>query len=213
MRKSTVVWSVVAAIVFVSSSFGSVILPEDDVSYRGGTRYNHTSVFGMFTKGNGASDRGYVEFPLGSESVSSAVLKLYNYWGTPQGKTVNATVRIRGISEDETGYVAWSDTAGPAPSGTAHEEWTILADSFAVDSTPQWYTFDITSFYNANLGQKMTISIRCLTNPNGDGPIFEDKENTGLTGNAPQIEWQAVPEPACLALFAAGALMMVRRRR
>ncbi|HOA74596.1 MAG TPA: DNRLRE domain-containing protein [Phycisphaerae bacterium] len=210
MARSVLTWIVSVVAACTSMSVAATILPEDDVTYRGATRYNNTNVFGMFTKGDGAADRGYIEFALGSEAASSAVLKLYNYWGAPHGKTVNATVRLRAISEDEPGYVTWTDTAGPAPSGTAHEDWTILVDSFAVDSTPQWYTFDITSFYNANLGEKVTISIRCLTNPAGDGPIFEDKENTGGTGMAPHIEW--VPEPASLALLVMGSLMLARRR-
>lgn len=212
MKNIVIGLSVAVVVACVAPALGAVILPEDDVTYRGGTRYNNTSVYGLFTKGDGSNDRAYVEFPLDTMPATSATLKLYNYWGTPQGKTVVATVRIRGISENETGYVAWTDTAGPAPSGTAHESWTIVADTFAVDSTPKWYTFDITSFYNANLGEKVTMSIRCVTNQTGtDGPIFDDKENRGGSGNPPQIEW--VPEPASMALLALGSLLLVRRRR
>ena len=81
MRKQSVAWSVVAAMALASSGFASTILPEDDVTYRG-TAIKTT--MSLFTKGNGTSDRAYVEFPLGSESATSAVLKLYNYWGHPR---------------------------------------------------------------------------------------------------------------------------------
>lgn len=204
--------TILAAAIVVSvltPAWGAVIAPEDDVTYRNATRYNGASGLGLFTKGNGTSDRGYVEFVADTTAATSATLKLYNFWGTPQGKTVNFDIRVRGIGENEAGYVQWTDTAGPAPSGTSHESWTLVGD-FHVDSTPAWYTLDITSLYNANLGQRMTFSIRAVTGT-GDGPIFEDKENTGTTGNAPHIEW--VPEPASLLLFSFALPLLKRRAR
>ncbi len=183
---TVVVWSVFAVFVLASSGWAVTILPTDDVSYRGGTRYNNTSVYGLFTKGNGASDRGYMQFSADTTPVTSAILHLYNYWGTPQGKTVNFDVRVRGIGENEAGYLVWTELATPAPSGTSHESWAIQGD-WHVDSTPAWYTVDVTAVYNANLGKKITFSVRALSGT-GDGPIFEDKESTGTTGNAPYIE-------------------------
>lgn len=212
MRKVSTGLCVAMFVAGAMPAIGAIILPEDDVTYRSSNRYNNTNVFGLFTKGGGTTDRAYVEFLLDATPVTSATLKLYNYWGAPQGKTVNCDVRIRAISENEAGYVQWTDTAGPAPSGTSHESWTIVADLFNVNSTPAWYNFDITSLYNANLGKRVTFSIRAVTTyGTADGPIFEDKENTGLSGNPPQIDW--VPEPAGLMLLGVGSLLLARRRR
>ncbi len=196
----------------VTPALGTVILPEDDATWRGTSRYNATSVFGLFTKGDGTSDRAYLEFPLDTTTATSATLKLYNYWTSSQ-HPVDVNVRIRGISDSEAGYQAWTEEAGPAPSGQAHESWTIVVNSFHVGNTAQWYTFDITSFYNANLGDKVTLSVRSLQEctPGADGPIFEDKEGTGGTAYAPCIEW--VPEPASLLLMAGAGVFLVRRRR
>ncbi len=209
MRGSIIVWSLLATFVLASSGWASTILPTDDVTYRGSSRYNNTSVYGLFTKGDGNSDRAYLQFSADTTSATSATLNLYNYWGTPQGKTVNFDIRVRGIGENEAGYVSWTELATPAPSGTSHESWAIQGD-WHVDSTPAWYAVDVTALYNANLGNKLTFSVRALSGT-GDGPIFEDKEGRGGTANAPYIEW--VPEPASLALLALGSLLVVRRRR
>lgn len=184
----------------------------DDVTWRGSTAYNNTSVFGLFTKGDGTSDRAYVEFalpnvPVGYELVGANLL-LYNYWGTPQGKTVSCDVRIRGTEMN------FSETGG-APSGTAHEDWTIAVNSFHVDSTPKLYTLDITSFFDQYKGKTVTMSIRALATT-GDGPIFTDKEGTNGSGSErPRVQYtiNPIPEPTSMLALALGLGALVARRR
>lgn len=195
--------------------WGEQILPTDDATWRVNSRYDAHSVLGLFTKADGGADRAYLQFQLGAAPVSLAELKLYSYWGTSTGgATVNADVRIRGISQSDAGYVNWTEEAGPAPSGTAHESWDVLVDSFHVNDTPQWFTFDVTDFYNANLGEKVTMSLRCTYNEDWhyDGPIFVDKE--GIQGHyndlSPHI---LIPEPTGLLLALFGAVALPRRRR
>lgn len=184
----------------------------DDVTWRGTTRYNNTNVFGLFTRNDGNSDRAYVEFalpnvPAGFELVNANLL-LYNYWGTPHGKTVNQNVRVRGTTMN------FSET-GNAPSGTSHESWTIAVNSFHVDSTPRLYTLDITSFFNQYKGNTVTMSIRALSGT-GDGPIFTDKEGTNGSGSArPRVQYTIapIPEPTSMLALALGLGALVARRR
>jgi hypothetical protein len=191
---------------------------DDDASWRGNTRYNSSGTyFGLFTKGGGTSDRAYVEFslptvPIGYELVSADLL-LYNYWGTPQGKTVNYDIRIRGTEMD------FDENNNTAPSGTAHENWDIAVNSFHVDSTPRLYTLDITSFFDQYQGKTVTFSIRALSG-SGDGPFFVDKEGTNgqSTANRPRIKYTIaeippVPEPTSMLALALGFGALVARRR
>lgn len=129
MKNIVIGLSVAVVVACVAPALGTVILPEDDVTYRGSSRYNNTSVYGLFTKGNGTSDRAYVEFVAGGETATSASLKLYNYWSNASAP-INFDVRIRAISEDEAGYVSWTTPRGQrlrGPHTRPHGRWWVIS--------------------------------------------------------------------------------------
>ena len=151
----------VVAFLATQSHALTTITAEDDVTYLGATPYNSSSPFGLYTRSTGTTYRSYVEFQLDSVPAASANLRLYNYWRAAQDEQIGYDVRIRGIGSNAPGYVQWTDTSGPAPSGAAHEDgsdgeplWPVVVDSFHVHSEPGWYALDITTFYNSHLGEK-----------------------------------------------------------
>jgi hypothetical protein len=83
-----------------------------------------------------------------------------------------------------------------------------------------WYAVDVTGFWNANLGQKITMSVNFVTDPGADGPIFEDTQGTAfantaygaIAGSGPRVV-TVVPEPSCLALISLGGVLALLRRR
>ena len=163
----------------------AVLTPSDDVT----TRSNSTN-YDEYNLGNGAyagllvktgGSNGWIEFTLGSESVSSAVLRVYNYW-TQNG--VNYDLRLRAA---QYGFNETALTGANAPDTSG---WTTVLDSFHVNATAQWYTLDTTSFYNAHLGQTVTFKLEAVSGT-GDGPIFADREGTGGHAQYPYLETTA----------------------
>ncbi len=152
--------------------------------------------------------RSYLEFTLGTNEVSSAKLKLYNYWGGPpvngQGRLASATVRIRGTAVD-TPVTFTEPLAGTVvldfvpPSETNFV--TILTTAAGAVTNIGWYEFDITSWYNARLGQRTTLLLRASATSGFDFPLYEDREGTAfahgaggtLTNTGPRIEYFLAP--------------------
>jgi hypothetical protein len=106
--------------------------------------------------------------------------------------------------------------------GTAAEVW---GDGAGAETG--WFDFDITDFYNANLGETVTLSIRFVNRYSNstEGPIFEDRENGAwvnravvrgtaeLENSGPRITVEPVPEPASLALVLLGGMLPLLGRR
>jgi len=174
-------------------TLGATISPaKKDAYWRSSTIYVS---YGLFTKGSGTTDRAYIEFTLPNATVSSAKLWLYQGW--TGGAAGSNTVRVRGETTSLTSNPTWCETSGcSAPSGTTHETWTQAAADVSVPaglgSTAQWYSWDITTIFNAKKNTAVTFSIRNVSG-SGDGPIFVDKEGyvlaTGGYTQYPYIEY------------------------
>lgn len=212
MMKHVLVVAIVGSAVL--PSWGGVIISSDDVTFRGSTRQNNNTPFGLFARGG--ADRAYAEFTLGATPATSATLSLYNAWNKASSP-VNRDVQITGGLGDFDELTVTEPMINAIEGGFAP---TLPDNTFHVNDVPQWYTLDITAFYNANLGQTVSIAIRVIGG-GGDGPIFVDHEGTPQSGSTiefaggpgyePHITW--VPEPASLVLLAAGSCLVVRRRR
>ncbi|HNT87038.1 MAG TPA: DNRLRE domain-containing protein, partial [Candidatus Hydrogenedentes bacterium] len=191
--------AVIAACLLGPLTHAATISPNDDVTTRG----NSTN-YDEYDFGNGAyagllvktgDNYSWLEFTLGGGTVSGASLRLYNYW-TQNG--VNYDVRVKGATYS---FNETTLTGANAPDTSA---WTTVVDSFHVDTTAQWYTLDVTSFYNAHLGQTVTFKLEAVSG-SGDGPIFVDREGTGghtqypyldyATGSLPPIIAEVTPDP------------------
>jgi len=210
-----------------ASVFSQVIYPSADVFVETSTdglttiTYNGYAASSQIAFGLGAANgtstgrrRSYFQFALGTNPVSSAKLKLYNYWGPNMGgggnPTVSGTLKLLGsgaipiqFSEPVSNRVtAW---VPPADSG-----FTTIVNSLAVNPAPLgdpvgWYEFDITSWYNTRLGQTTTLLLRGAFT-GYDFPIFEDREGTAFSnhsdntqaGSGPRIDLNntnSVPPP------------------
>jgi len=175
------------------------IYANDDVTTRSDSAnydehdFGNGAFAGLLVKDDGSF--GWIEYTLGSTTVDAALLYVYNYW-TQNG--VDYDVRMRGAEYDfnETTLTGAND---PDTSG-----WTVVVSSFHVDTTARWYALDITSFYNAHLGQTATFKLETVSG-SGDGPIFVDREGTGgysqhpyidcSTGNVPPVIAEVSPDP------------------
>jgi len=154
----------------------STLYPNNDCTVRGTTNYNASDPFGLFVKN--ATDVSYIEFTTGGATATSAILQIHN---DDPDLTANWDIVVKGAqySFNEATFTG-TDTSGWTTVGT-------IQDVMAVD----FYTLDITTFYNNNLNQTITLYLTRNTQPSGSGPIFEDREGT-KTGNGttygPQID-------------------------
>jgi hypothetical protein len=179
---------------------GTVIYPNDDCSTRGSTLYNATSPFGLLVKNS--SDVAWVEFDLGETPAELARLVLHN---DDTGVTNPWEITVKGAEFN-------IDTA--SFTGTNVSDWENVGSIpgvLAVD----FYSLDVTDFYNSHLGQTVTLQLGRASQPSGSGPIFEDIEGTktgdGLT-YGPRLEVTPVPEPSCVVMMLVGAAYVYRRR-
>jgi len=169
-QKMTVILRIVFLILITAAvpAFADTITANDDCTVRGSTNYNNSPPeFGLLVKNS--DDISWVEFDFGSETVSQATLTLYQHDG---GVTSPWTIVVKGAEYNfnETTFT-----------GTDTSSWATVGSIPSVQSI-EYKNLDITSFYNNNLGNTVTLQLGRSSQPAGNGPIFEDKEGT-RTGN------------------------------
>lgn len=188
-----------ASVVMAASSAASadlqIIANEDTYTYQAsaGTNYNGQ---GLLVKSQtGARRSSWVEFLLGTSPVSSAVFNLYLYT-IPSGWGSSHTVQIYGAQYDMNETTLTQSTAPSTTGWASLPGWTASA-------TSTWYSSDITSFYNANLGAIVTLKIT-QSDSNSVGGAYEDSEGHYGTTNYPYISIVPVPEPAGVLALVSG---------
>jgi len=160
-----------------SPAVGETIYPNDDTFTDAGIPASPQDNNGLLVKCS-PTRYGWIEFTLGSQPVQPATLYVYNY----VDGTVPFVLRFKGnVYSFNEGSLTWDnqpDTGG----------WTHLGDR-TMNDTAQWYSLDITDFYNDHLGQTVTISLKCASG-SGYGAWFEDREEskTGQSSNRPRID-------------------------
>ena len=162
-KKEVCIAAMVVLIGGLSAVGQEILYPNDDVTTRGSSNYNASAPFGLFVKGS--SDVSYLEFDFGSIAVRSAILTLHN---DDAGVTNPWEIVVRGekFDFDETIFTG-TDVSGWGRVGTISGVMDIA-----------FYSLDMTSFYNDNLGEKITLQLGRDSQPGGSGPIFEDREGT-----------------------------------
>ena len=230
----------------------SVFAPAADITMSTTRSYNQAPLdgepvptwFGLWAlnSGSGLQRRSYVTFDeTGLSPVQSATLYLYDYYyegfANP-GWNVTGTATVRGIggqtfTEINVG-VANATVSSSSILRQDNTTWDTLgtftmsgSDGSATVPGAEvgWYAVDVTSFWNANVGQNVVMSINFTTDPNyatADGPIFEDAQGTAfangsygaIANSGPRVVTvPQVPEPTSLALLALGGLLALIRRR
>jgi hypothetical protein len=199
---------------------GQTIYPNDDVFVETSTSGTTTTtsdgyaanaqiVYGLGAANGVATGRrrSYLEFTLGTAPVASAKLRLYNYWGANMGgggnPAASASIRVRGTlieTPRQFSEPASSQVTDFIPPDETN--FTTIVSGQLVE-TVGWHEFDITSWYNARLGQTTTLLLRGLATSGFDFPLFEDREGSAFNNGAantipnsgPHIVFGAAPEP------------------
>lgn len=221
-----------------SATVAQTILPNDDVFVETSTSGTTTTtydarvsssqiVFGLGAA-NGVSTgrrRSYLEFTLGAVPVSSAKFRIYNYWGPNMGgggnNTVSGELRLLGtavgtpVQFTEPASSVVTTFVPPAEASFSTIVSSLPVNPGAAGNPVGWYEFDITSWYNARLGQTTTLLLR--GNFSGyDFPLIEDREGTAynngsantLANSGPRIvlnDTNAPPPPPSPLLAFPGA--------
>jgi hypothetical protein len=112
--------------------------------------------------------RSYLEFTLGTNLVTSAKLRLYNYWGPNMGAGGNATVSGTLALLGSSGSAIAITEPATSPSSTwvppAESSFVTIVSSLSVNpgaafNPVGWYEFNITGWYNGRRGQTTTLLI------------------------------------------------------
>ena len=190
----------------IAPASAQTIYPNADVFVETSTTGSTTTTYDGYVAGsqiafglgaaNGTSTgrrRSYLEFTLGTNTVTSAKLWFYNYWGPNMGgggnANVSGTLRLHGtLSGTPIQFTepASSVVTSWVPPGDA--SFTTIGSDVAVNpggagNPVGWYGFDITSWYNARLGQTTTLLLR--GNFSGyDFPLIEDREGTAYNNHS-----------------------------
>lgn len=196
----------VAAAFGVPSSPGQIIYPNDDVFVETSsdglttTTYDGSVASSQIVFGLGAANgtstgrrRSYLEFTLGTTNVTSAKLRIYNYWGPNMGgggnPTVSGTLALRGtltgtpVQITEPASAAVTTFVPPAETNFTTIVSSLAVNPGAAGNPVGWYEFDITSWYNARLGQTTTLLLR--GNFSGyDFALIEDREGTAYNNGS-----------------------------
>lgn len=226
--------AVLLGALWAGSASGAIIAPNDDTYVRAsssarGINYDMpggSGAGGLLMK-NQTGDQyvTLIEYTIPNTAVTSATFNAtyFRSWAS----NVAWSFRLQGVvaSFDEstltynTGYSGSALQNGPftvlTGADIAMPGGTTGVGNQDLDP-PILITVDITSFFNANLGQ--TVSFRCASTTSSSignaGGSFEDRElsRTGNANYAPFLAYTPVPEPAS-ALLVLGALPLIRRRR
>ena len=200
MMCKKVIFVVLLVGLMATLSSGVSVSPNDDLR----------TLFGSGSDDNGLSVKttdtvySWVEFTLGNVAATGVAFSLY------QGDN--------GITDPDWEVVVRADEMDIDENTFDDYDYTLMPeiDSFFVpDSSNVWYSLNITSFYNANLGKTITFSLVPRANESGNGPKFEDREGSMGYGTAfgPRLDVAEIPEPATMLLLSTGLGLMIRRRR
>lgn len=166
---------------------------------------------GLLVKGQSGAERfSYMQFTLGGSTVTSATLWLYYYRSWTTGNSWTLRVAGRQDSFDET-LITWNNTATtlrsttpPLPSYTTILSALLLPGGVGSQDVGTWQGIDMTTFYNAHLGQTVVIRLTNTDNDGNKGGSFEDREGsrTGDPLKAPYIAVDVanIPPTASLAV-------------
>ncbi len=221
----------------VTSAKAATILANDDIFVETSSDGTVTTTYNGYVPGgqvafglaaaNGIATgrrRSFIEFTIGPDPVVSATFMIYNYWGANMGggsnPAGNGQIRLRatpvGTPVTFTEPALSIDTTYVPPTDA---QFNSTLATITV-STIGWQTIDVTSWYNARLGQTTTLQIHGVQTGGFDFPIFEDREGTAflngsdntIANSGPMIV-TVIPEPGTFALASLGAASFLVLRR
>lgn len=173
----------IIALSFSSAHAGAIYANDDTYTYVGSSGSNYDDQ-GLIVKVSPTTRYGWIEFTIGTTAVPQATLKMYNR--DPNTSDQNIELRATEYNFNES-TLTWSNQ--PNADG-----WTLLG-YWHVTSPTSWWTMNITTFYNNNLGKTITIRLKSVSG-SGDSAHFEDREGSRGTGNRPFIEYPDCVPPS-----------------
>lgn len=210
----------------VTSASAAIISPNDDTyidqqnanTIRDNPGTGLLSTGGMLMKNQTGQQRiGLIEFTLPNVDVTAATINVHYFRSWTAGTAWTMQISGKVASFDET-TMTWNTASGITGGTTSiGPVQNMPGGNSGQDVVPAiWYSVDMTSFFNTNKGQTVTLVLRSTsaTNNGNAGGTVEDREGsrTGNAANGPYVSYTAVPEPTTMLLLI-GALPMLRRRR